>query len=191
MNPSDFQRNKRAAMLGGERDRSPATNLKVSAVVGAFGGWALGAYSGIFLLVPFLATAAVFFAAWKLLPVDRRIVVPSLSVQAGHLIWFIIGMLMTRTVGANALDVIWLLAGLIWFAAKPGRGPIWFLGIYQLLLLPMNVYLFVHASVGTTAHKALLVHITWRILALVLMGALYVRLRRQEPSLQAGSTPQP
>jgi hypothetical protein len=189
MNPSDFRRIKRESTIGGERDWSPSTNLKVSSVVGAFAGWGIGAYSGIFLLIPLVCTAVVFFIAWKLLPKDRRIIVPSLSVQAGHLLWFVIGMLVTRTMGANIIDVAWLLAGLIWLVARPGRGPIWLLGIFQLLSLASNGYLFAHAAVGTTAHKALLVHIIWRLLALLLMGKLYMQLRRQEFDRRAESFP--
>ena len=180
MNPSDFQRAKRASMIGGTRDSTPSTTLKISSVVGAAIGWGLGAYSGANLMIPLVATGAVFFAAWKLLPEDRRIALPALSVQAGHLLWFVIGMITTKTIGANALDVLWLLTGLIWLAAKPARGPLWVLGIYQLLVLPLNLYLFLHVSVGTLAHKALLVHIVWRVLALGLMGVMYMRLRRKE-----------
>lgn len=184
MNPSDFQRAKRESTIGEARDKSPSTQLKVSSVIGTFVGWGLGAYSGVYLMIPLIATAAVFFVAWKLLPKDRQIVLPALSVQAGHLIWIAIGMIMTRAMGANAVDLLWLLIGLIWLAAKPGRGPLWFLSIYQLLLLPLNLYLFAHASVGTTAHKALLVHIVWRVLALALMGMMYMRLRRERLSLE-------
>lgn len=180
MNPSDFQRTRRETMLGGARDRSPSTQLKVGAVVGTCIGWGLGVYSGIFLMIPLVATFAIFFAAWKLLPKDKQIVLPALSVQAGHLTWFVIGSFMTRTMGANSLDLLWLLVGLIWLVARPSRGPLWFLSVYQLLSLLLNLYLFAHASVGTTAHKALLVHIVWRILALMLMGGMYMRLRREE-----------
>ena len=187
MNPSDFQRAKRASMIGGTRDSTPSTALKISSVVGAAIGWGLGAYSGINLLIPLVATGAVFFAAWKLLPEDRRIALPALSVQAGHLLWFVIGMITTKTIGANALDVLWLLTGLIWLAAKPGRGPLWVLGIYQLLSLPLNLYLFLHVSVGTLAHKALLVHIVWRAMALGLMGMMYMRLRREELGSEVSS----
>jgi hypothetical protein len=182
MNPSDFQRVKRESTLGGQRDWSPTTNLKVGSVVGTLAGWAVGMYTGAFLLIPLVCTAVVFFVAWKFLPQDRRIVVPSLSVQVGHLLWLVIGILITRTMGANIIDVVWLLAGLIWLVKRPGRGPIWLLGIYQIISLAINVYIFAHAAVGTTAHKALLVHIIWRLLALGLMGVLYVRLRRQKAS---------
>lgn len=193
MNRSDFQRARHASTLGGERDRSPTTTLKVGSILGAFGGWALGEYSGALLLVPLVATAVALFVAWKLLPQDRRILVPSLGVQTGHLIWFVGGALMTGVVGASLVDILWLLGGLIWLVAKPGRGPIWMLGIYQLLSLAFNAYVFAHVAAGTTAHRALLVHIVWRLLALGLMGALYVRLRRQESGLnhQADSLTQP
>jgi len=189
MNPSDFQRAWRASTLGGERDRSPTTTFKISSVIGAAAGWVLGMYSGVFLLIPLIATAAVFFVAWKLFPKDRRIIVPSFSVQTGHLIWFGGVVFITGAVGLNMIDLLWLLGGLIWLAARPGRGPIWMLGVYQSLSLGLNVYALVNATAGTTAHKALLVNVIWRLLALFLMGVLYVRLRRQELDRLAVSLP--
>jgi hypothetical protein len=194
MNPQDFQREKRATTVGGERDTSPSTTLTISSLVAALAGWGLGMYAGVFLLMPLVASVVILLIARKLLAADKRIILLPLSLQAGQLAWIIAGMLATRTLGAYVIDVVWCLAGLIWLVARPGRGPIWTLAIYQTLGLAINVYFFAHASVQTAPDKALLVHIVWRLLALFYLGRLYVQLQRRSVAAAAsepGEPPQP
>jgi hypothetical protein len=178
MNPQDFQRIKRQSMIGQERDRTPSTTFKVSSVAAGLAGWAVGRYSGINLLIPFAASVIFYIAAKKLLPKDKQIIVPAFSVQAGHLTWLLVGMLITKTFSPYWMDVVWCLGGLVWLAIQPGKGALLSLVAYQLFSLAINGYAFVHAPIGSDANKALLVHVIWRTLALYFMGRLYLQLRQ-------------
>ncbi len=139
----------------------------------------VGLYSGIFLLTPLALSAAVGWLGWKFFGTSRRAVVPSFSVQAGHMLWLGLGMVLTGTAGANLIDIAWLGAGLGWLIAMPGRPPLYFLAIYQVLALAVNALAISQAPWGTTNHKALLIHIIWRLLALGLMTKLFLDLRRR------------
>lgn len=69
-------------------------------------------------------------------------------------------------------------AGLVGVA--PGLGPVVLLGVWQLVALGSNLQAFVAAAVGTTAHKALLVHVIFRVLSIGLMIAGLRSFRRAE-----------
>ena len=107
---------------------------------GSIAGACVGVYSGIFLLIPLALSAAVGWIGWKYFGPSRRAIVPSFSVQAGHLLWLGLGMVLTGTAGANLIDVAWLGGGLAWLVARPGRAPLYFLAIYQALSLAVNAF---------------------------------------------------
>ncbi len=150
-------------------------------------GWIVGAgigtYSGINLLIPLGITALVWWAGKKRLkPVNPLFLfLPAISVQTGHLLWLSFGLLYLGTLDLSLIDVIVLVIGLAWLIAKPGLGPVIFLTVFQLLALAVNAVSFVEASIGTNAHKALLVHIIWRVMALFFMWQAYAQLRRRTP----------
>ncbi|GAB2592328.1 hypothetical protein ISP15_14595 [Dyella jejuensis] len=179
MSPEEFARTKPSAPTDQPRDESASIAVKVGGGLAAIGGWALGMYAGANLLIPLLATAVVWALGKRLFDAQRRNILGAFCVQGGHLIWFAAGMLITRQLAPAAIDVAWYTIGLAWLLAKPGRAPLWFLAIYQVLSLPYNVYTFAHADLAGAADKALLVHIVWRSLALFYMGRLYYLLGKQ------------
>jgi len=153
---------------------------KALGIFGALIAIAIGRYSGANLLFPLAATALVWWGGKKLLNDAKLIFLPALSVQAGHLIWLIFGLIYIGKLDANIIDVFVLVAGLTWLVLKPGLGPVLLLGIFQTFSLVINFVLFLDAAVGTIAHQALLIHIIWRILALYLIGQAYFKFRREE-----------
>jgi hypothetical protein len=52
-----------------------------------------------------------------------------------------------------------------------------FVGDLPVAFPDSKVPLFVHARVGTSMHKALLVHLVWHVAALAALGMLFVALR--------------
>lgn len=181
MNPEESMHTKQSAAAHTPRDREDArgTYAKVAVAAAAIGGWAIGMYAGVDLLVPLLATAAVWLLGKKLFP-ERQAVLPSFSVQAGHLAWFIVGMLITRQfLGLGLIDVAWYAVGLAWLWTRSSKASLCFLGVYQLLSLPYNLFVFSQSELGSATNKALLVHIVWRCLALFYMARLYYQTNKQ------------
>lgn len=156
----------------------PARRLRIPNLIGALVGAGVGLYSGIHLIVPVVATAAAWWVGKKALKADRSIFLPAIAIQTGHLIWFSLGLVVLGQFGGDLLDVVILLAGLIWLIAKPGLGPVILLTVFQALALVVNAFAFFDPAVGENVHKALLVHIIWRILALSLMWHAYLKFRK-------------
>lgn len=182
MNPQDFQRAKRSTLIGGERDKEPNTTLKVGSVVGAFAGWGLGMYCGLIVLMMVVTTVVVMFAASKLLPPDRKNLLQSVGLQGGQIIAIFIGMVATGKYGANLVDIVWCVGGLVWLITRPSRAAIWVLVVYQLVAFAVNLLIFLHSPVSSMPFKAMIVHMLWRVLSLGAMGVLYRKLSRKPAS---------
>jgi hypothetical protein len=146
-------------------------------VLGWIVGAAVGSYSGINLLVPLGITGAAWWSGKKVLRPEKLPFLPAISVQTGHLLWLSLGALYLGTLNLNLLDVVVLVIGLAWLIAKPGLWPIIFLTVFQVLALAVNAASFMDAAIGTNPHKALLVHIIWRVIAVFLMWRAYVQTR--------------
>ena len=178
MNPEESMRTKQSAST---HDDAIGTSAKVASIVAAIGGWAVGMYAGFILLMPLVATAVVWFAGRRLFGKAKQAIVPPFCVQAGHLVWFAVGVAVTRQVlSPSLIDIVWLTIGLALLWAKPGKVALCVLAIYQLLALPYNLLQFSETDWGTTANKALLVHVIWHCLALFYMARLYYRMGKGE-----------
>lgn len=148
-------------------------------IVGWIAGAAIGTYSGINLLIPLFATGAAWWTASKLLRDEKKLILPAFSINAGHFLWLTLALLL---MGAGALstvggDLIVYVIGLAWLLRKPSLGPLYLLGIFQLVSLGINGYSLAEAAVGSAPHKALLVHVIWRAMALFFMFKLFVALK--------------
>lgn len=151
-------------MSGPGRPRRVAGQILTALV-----GIGLGAYSGRHLLIPLAATAALWSAGTRVLPASRRPMLPAAAVQTGHALWLAVGLVGSGVLDVNALDVVILVAGVAWLLWRPGLAPIVLLTGYQCLGLAINGALFLRADLGTVLHRALLIHLVWRVMALVLM----------------------
>jgi uncharacterized membrane protein (DUF485 family) len=67
------------------------------------------------------------------------------------------------------VDIAILLIGVVWLLARPGLAPVIVLTVYQSLALLINLFAFLNLPVGSNLHRALLIHLLWRVLALILM----------------------
>ena len=183
MNPEESMRTKRSASAS---DDAIGTSAKVASIVAAIGGWAVGMYAGFNLLLPLVATAVVWFLGRKFFGKPKQAIVAPFCVQAGHLVWLVVGVAVThQMVGPSLIDIAWLAIGLTWLWLKPGKVALCALAIYQLLALPYNLLQFSEAEWGSTANKALLVHVIWHCLALFYMARLYYRMSKPVQGMDA------
>jgi hypothetical protein len=171
-------------------DGEPTIAMQSLHVLAGIGGGAVGVYCGIHFVIPFLTTVLVWWLGSKLLTGDRKILLAAFSVQAGHGLWMTLGMLGAATRPAVLPDLVLYLIGLVWLIKKPSVGPLYFLGVYQLLSISYNGYVFTTVPLGSAAQKALIVHLIWRIAAMVLMARLFLTLRSRERK-PLGSTASP
>ncbi len=143
--------------------------MKPSAIVATVVGIAVGVYSGMHLLIPLALTALVWWAFRTLLPDRSPDHVAAAAVQAGHLLWITVGLIVIGALTVDLLDIAILLLGVAWLLLRPGLAPVIVLTIYQALALLINLFAFLNFPIGHNLHRALLVHIIWRGLALILM----------------------
>jgi len=145
-------------------------------------GWILGAgvgsYSGINLLIPLGITAAAWWAGKRILNSAKLPYLPALAVQTGHLVWLSFGLAFLGVLNLNIIDVVVLVIGIAWLGFRPGLGPVIFLTVFQVLAFGVNVISFIDAAVGSNGHKALVVHMIWRALALFFMWRAYVQAKK-------------
>lgn len=143
--------------------------MKPSAIAATVVGVAVGVYSGMHLLVPLALTSLVWWAGRKLFPERSPDYVAAAAVQAGHLLWITVGLIVIGALTVDLLDIAILLIGVAWLLLRPGLAPVIVLTIYQALALLINLFAFLAFPIGHNLHRALLVHIIWRGLALILM----------------------
>jgi hypothetical protein len=120
--------------------------------------------------------------AYKLAKDEVKPMVPAIAVQGGQGLWMLLGFIMLHLVDLNALDLVILPAGLTWLLVRPGIGPVIFLTAYQSMAFVLNLLKFLTASVGSTTHKALLVHLVFRVAAVLLMVVGLKQIRRGNTS---------
>ncbi len=149
--------------------------MRASAIVATVIGIAAGVYSGIHLLIPLALTGVVWWVARKLLPHRPPDFVAAAAVQAGHLLWIAIGLIVMRALTVDLVDIAILLLGVVWLLARPGLAPVIVLTVYQALAFLINLFAFLSFPVGNNLHRALLVHLLWRVLALILMWRAHQR----------------
>jgi len=149
--------------------------MKASIIVPIVIAIAVGVYSRFHLLIPLVLSGLCWWAARKLLPDRPPDFVAAAAVQAGHLLWIATGLIVIGALTVDLVDIAILLIGVGWLLARPGLAPVIVLTIYQSLALLINLFAFLNFPVGNNLHRALLVHLLWRILALVLMWRAYRR----------------
>lgn len=143
--------------------------MKASVIVATVVAVALGVYSGLHLVLPLALTGLVWWAARKRFPDRSPDYVAAAAVLGGHLLWIAVGLVVIGAFTVDLVDIAILLTGVFWLLLRPGLAPVIVLTIYQALLLLINLLAFLGLPIGHNLHRALLVHIIWRGLALILM----------------------
>jgi hypothetical protein len=160
-----------------DAEKASGTRKSIN-IVGGIVGVAIGVYAGINILIPLSLTAAVWWAGKKLLSSSKQLYLPAIAVQTGHLLWLLVGLIYLRAYGLDLLDVVILCVGVTWLLLRPGLAPVLLLTVFQVLALAVNGVSFADATIGTNPHKALFVHMVWRLMALFFMWHAYVQSRK-------------
>ena len=151
--------------------------MKASAIGAILIGIAVGVYSGMHLLIPLVLTGLAWWAARALRSDRSPDYVAAAAVQAGHLLWIAVGLVVIGALTVDLVDIAILLIGVAWLVLRPGLTPVIVLTIYQALALVINLFAFLSFPIGHNLHRALLVHILWRGLALILMWRAHHKAR--------------
>ena len=128
------------------------------------GGGLVGIYSGLNLLIPFVASMAAIWLLQQTIKGQARHFVHAVGVQIGHMVWFVAGLIVAgfNLLGQVAFDVTFVSAGLVWLVKKPGEWPVRALLAWQGLAIFINVLLLLAARPGSQEHRALVAHLTMR-----------------------------
>jgi hypothetical protein len=186
---------KEQEMSGGSGAPQPAKKLSILAQVlgllGAAVGAAVGRHAGLTLLIP---AGLALLAGWVLsrcVRLEYLPMTPAAGVLMGQGLWMLLGLAVLRAFDLNALDVVLLVGGGTWLAARPSVVAVAVLGAYEAAGLALNGVVFAQAARGSDVHKALLVHMLFRVTGLVLMvlGLAWVRGRQAQPE-ESGHDPE-
>jgi hypothetical protein len=161
--------------MAGTNKMSPGRVL--GNIAGWLGGWALAQYSGSNLWVP-AGTMLVAFLVFAKTPLRPPHFVPAIAVIVGHLTWFIFGAAFTGMWAPVILDVVLIGAGVAWLWARPGLAPWLAVMGLEIATLVVNVVAILSVAVGSPEHRALVVHVLFRVLALVALAFGYRKLRK-------------
>ena len=92
----------------------------IGGAAGAAAGYAVTRYTDLLALVPLGGALLFGLLAARVVGPDRKPAVPAFAVQAGQLLWFVVGAVVTGQYQAVLLDMIILAVGLPWLLARPG-----------------------------------------------------------------------
>jgi hypothetical protein len=161
-------------------DRSNAaavSHFNPKTVAATLVGLAVGAYAGLHLIVPTSFAIALMLIATKLFPENRRRYVNVFSWQAAHALWLCLALL-APAAQAVVVDIVLVSGLLTWLLMRPGYPPLYALAIYQVVSLYTNCTGLIAAEVSTATHKALLVHVLFRVLALTYIAIALFEMHR-------------
>lgn len=152
---------------GGKKQANPLGLL--GGALGAVVGYAVANYSAMNMLIPGLSAVLIGVVLSKLVSPSRKPLVAAFAVQAGQAVWFFVGAVALSQFSAVILDLVALAVGLTWLLVRPGLIPVLICGIYQLIGLAVNILSISQASFGSPAHRALVVHILLRCVAVLFL----------------------
>ncbi len=157
-------------------------------ILGVLAASLVGRYAGFAAVIPIGGMSVALAIGSRVAMGKARHFLTAISVQSGHVAWFLVGLIVMTSSDAVPsvgfqlwIEVSVVIAGLIWLYRKPGFGPVISLTAWQLFSLLVNLQSFAQADVGTLEHKALLVHVVLRIAAISWMISGLIALRKEAP----------
>lgn len=160
--------------------RPPAKTKKRAAgqVIGGIAAIAVAIYSGINVLLPVVAAAAIWLIGRKVVAPSMPQYLGAIAAQGAQLLWLFYGMAILDAWGANLVDVAIVGIGLIWLWVRPGIWPVALLTAIQLLAIGINTSAILHHPIGSAEHKSLVVHIGLRVIGMAAMWFAFINVRR-------------
>lgn len=175
------------AVAAGQRNPGRRDLEHASGWLTGLAAYFLGRYSGSNLLIPLVAAGVTYLFMKRLAGAMHRIITPFFAIQAGHLTWLVLGFIAAGELNVNVLDLLVFGAALAWLLVNPGLAPIGVLVALQGIALWINFSAMTDAFVGSDEHRALAVHVAFRVLAITLgaHAAWQIRRRRVAPAIPA------
>jgi len=114
----------------------------------------------------------------------------AIAAAGGHLAWFLFAALFANAFGAVAVDAFVLTVALAWLWVRPGIVSALALGLIELAALAINAIQYVGFEVGSREHRAMTVHLVFRVLTLTGLGFGYHGMRQaQARAAEASAAP--
>lgn len=154
-------------------------------IAGAIGGWALSQYAGASLWLPGIATVVLFLLFTKTL-IRPRLYAGAISVISGHMAWLLFAGFYTGKWLEVGPDIFLLAIGVAWLWARPTPYAALYLGVLEAVFLAANLYLWANLEIGSSPHRALAVHVVWRVLAIICLIHGYRMFRKDSAHIEGG-----
>jgi hypothetical protein len=165
--------------MTGQPGARPDSPFDPKIIIASIAATAFGVYTGIHFVIPTIFAVALMFITRKLFPENRRRYIVLFSLQAAHALWLCVA-LFSPSAQAVVIDVVLVSGLLTWLLMRPGKAPLYALAVYQLISLYINTAGLFAVELNTPAHKALLVHVLYRVLALTYIAIALFGLHRDE-----------
>ncbi len=144
--------------------KSKPLNMVVG-ILSAIVGWAFAKYAGPSLWVPGFAALVLFFLFTKT-SIGPKYFTGAIVISGGHVVWFLVAGILLKDFAVVGPDIALLSVGMIWLLLRPSLSPVLVLGLLQLASLAYNVYQISTFDVSSDPHRALSVHILFRVLSI-------------------------
>lgn len=157
------------------------------AILGACAGAGLVWYCGGQIIVP--ATAGVaLYGLFSQTSVRPRHFVMGIGLLGAHASWFVVAAVGGASGSAVALDLTLLALAMGWLWLFPSRAAAGTTIVLEGLSLIANVLALVGTAAGSLAHKALVVHCSLRIAAIIALVDGVRKLASELPASKDGAT---
>lgn len=137
-------------------------------------GIVIGFYCGPMILIPLAGGIIAWLLALRFAPVAAKSFIPALAVIFGHVFWMLFGVMLAHTVSPVLVDLLIMVAGLLWLTLRPGLGPVILLCIYEAISLVMNIAGIIHLDFNSELHRAYTAHIALHVFALATLIGGYL-----------------
>lgn len=138
-------------------------------LIGIAIGYMLGSYTSPISIIPIILILLSALILVKLTKAPKHLIL-ALAIQFGHLCWIILSVILTKNTSA-IIDIVLMLVGLLWLVARPALSAVLFLTAYQTFSLLINLSTLFSTAFKTFEHRALVLILILRILAIIFMFA--------------------
>lgn len=137
----------------------------------------IGEYGGINIIVPILVTTLISYLINKYAGIEAKRYTPAIALLAGQTVWISLGLLIASLHQVILLELMILISLLAALSLRPGKISVAAVGLYELIVLILNIVKLNMYNFGTIEHRALIVHVTIEVL---IITALLVGLNNQK-----------
>jgi hypothetical protein len=152
-----------------------------------FAALVIGLYAQLNIFIPAVAALAIGLVLLKAKLIRDRLLAESVSVQGGQVVWMLIPVLLGLDYPAFRIELLGYALAVFVLAVHPRKWIAIVLILYQGFGVVMNAVTLWSAAIGSATSRALVVHVSLRLFAILLLVML---LRRGLPLLSTGKIAQ-